>query len=512
MSITLDNGDVLTKRQQFHYIIAVFGLFLLAVGLPTSKFLSSVGGVMLGINWLIEGDWRRKWLILKSDRHLWLLLVLYLVFVWGLIQSSPHSDGMRLLRTKVPMLYIPLVVATTRIKFSHIRMLTEFYAYMVALTTLLSWYNLLFSDREIRNIYPFCKHISHGIQMCVGCIICFSFRHKRIYNSKKHNNILLAVGFYLIICMIAFAKYTALAAGLITLMVWLTYYVYKNCSLKIKIGFPIAIVLIMSVVGLGLRRTISNYFTPRFDTEAVHKQFTSRGNPYTFDTNTIVENGQYVGVYVCDEELAQAWPEKSQKPYNEVYKTLIRFLNSKGDYKDYDAVAALTAEEVADIENGIANIKYKSFLSRLYVTFFEFTNQQDVEEKSMVKRFYCWRLAGRLIAERPLLGYGNGTTSKIFQSEQMKNPNIKNPLVVPHQQYLEDAMTFGIPVALIILFVYILLIYKGIKEDNPLLVLTLLMLLLTLFVEGNNYQAATILFAIVTTVFSYYNLTSKPGE
>ena len=88
-------------------------------------------------------------------------------------------------------------------------------------------------------------------------------------------------------------------------------------------------------------------------------------------------------------------------------------------------MAALTAEEVADIENGIANIKYKSFLSRLYVTFFEFTNQQDVEEKSMVKRFYCWRLAGRLIAERPLLGYGNGTTSKIFQSEQMKNPNIK---------------------------------------------------------------------------------------
>ena len=73
-------------------------------------------------------------------------------------------------------------------------------------------------------------------------------------------------------------------------------------------------------------------------------------------------------------------------------------------------------------------------------------------------------------------------------------------------------MTFGIPVALIILFVYIFLIYKGIKNDNPLLALTLLMLMLTLFVEGNNYQAATILFAIVTSVFSYYNLTSKPGE
>jgi len=497
------------NRQKFHYAVMMFALLLLAIGLCTSKFLSSVGGITLGVNWIVECDWRRKWQIIKTDKHLWLLLVLYLVFVWGQFQSTPFGDGTRLLRTKIPMLYMPLVIATSRIKFKHIQMLTEFYAYMVALTTLLAWYNLLFTDLEIRRIYPFCKHISYGIQMCIGSIICFSFLLKKTFSSKPHNIILLTIGIYLIICMIFFAKYTALVAGTITLIACCCYFVFTRCSKMMKLLFPVGILTIILFLWLGLRQAYNNYFTPRFDSEEIHRQYTSQGNAYTFNTESLVENGQYVGVYICEKELRQAWEERSQMPYNDAYPTLVRYLNSKGYYKDYEAVASLSENEITDIENGIANIKYKSPLSRLYITFFELTEKQNVGNKSLIMRLYCWKIACRMISERPLLGYGCGTATKILETEQLKNEAIKKPLKVPHQQYIEDAMTFGIPVAAIVVGIYIYLIIIGIKRKNPLLSISLLMLMLTLFVEGNNYQAATILFAVVTTIFSYFNLTNK---
>lgn len=498
-----------SNRQKFHYAVTLFALLLLAIGLCTSKFLSSVGGITLGVNWLLEGDWKRKWQIIKNDRHLWLLLILYFVFVVGQFQSSPIGDGVKLLRTKLPLLYMPLVIATTRIKHKHIQLITEFFPYMVALTTLLAWYNLLFTDLEIRNIYPFCKHISYGIQMCVGSIICFSFLGRKVFDSKKHNTILLLVGIYLIICMIAFEKYTALLAGTITFVVWAIYYVYTLCSKLIKIVFPIVLLIFTTIFILGLRHAILNYFTPRFDFEAVHQQQTARGNNYTFDTNSLVENGQYIGVYVCEPELREAWAVRSQIPFDDVFPTLVRYLNSKDEHKDYEAVMALADSEIEDVENGVANIKYKLPLARMYVTFFEVSDTHSIADKSMLQRFYFWKIACKMISERPLIGYGCGTATKFFQAEQLKNESINEPLRDPHQQYLEDAMTFGIPIALLIICIYIYLIINGIRCKNPLLTINLFMLMLTLFVEGNNYQAATILFAVVTTIFSYYNLTEK---
>lgn len=500
-----------TNRQKFHYAATLIGLFFLFVGLCTSNFLISVGSGTLGVNWLISGEWSRKWQNIKSDKHLWVLLILYFVFVIGQLPASFSDNGFGMLNKKLPMLYLPLVLSTTRIKFNHIRILVEFYAYLVAFTTLWAWYNLLFNHVEIRDLYPFCWHISYGIQMCMCSIICFSLRRKAVYESRRHNLILTITGFYLIVCMVAFGKYTALAAGSTTFIIWLLYYAFKSGSKTLRWAVPVIILAIFATAGSMLYITAQRYFTPRFNYEKEHRLTTNQGNPYTFDTTSTVENGQYVGVYVCKAEMEQAWNERSNKEFKSAYYTLVRYLNSKGDFKDYEAVMSLSDDEIHDIENGLANVKYHTPLARLYITFYELNNQQYVEGKSFVFRIYCWKLACKLITNHPLIGYGCGTATKIFQEEQLKN-GIKNPLPVPHQQYLEDAMTFGIPIAIIIFGVYIYLLFYGIKRDNPILTLTLFMLMLTLCVEGNNYQFASVLFAIVTSVFSYYNLTDSNSD
>lgn len=499
-------------RQKFHYAVNIIGLLFLFVGLCTSNFMLSVGSGTLGVNWLISGEWPRKWQIIKTDKHLWALLFLYFVFIIGQLPAQFQDKGIGMLNTKLAMLYMPLVIATNRIKLNHIRNLAEFYAYLVALTTLWAWHNLLFNHLEIRQIYPFCWHISYGLQMCVCSIICFSLRLKGVYKSRQHNLILTIIGLYMIVCMVAFEKYTALVAGSATLIIWLLYYVFKNCSRTMRVAVPIIILALFSTVGCLLYISANRYFTPRFDSESKHQLTTAHGNPYTFDTTSMVECGQYIDVYVCKSELQQAWAERSSKEYTKVSSTLIRYLNSKGFFKDYKAVMALTDDEIHDIENGIANARYASPFGRIYVTFFELNDMQHVEGKSFVFRLYCWKLACKLIANHPLTGYGCGTATKVFLEEQQKC-GIKKPLPVPHQQYLEDAMTFGIPVAIIIWGVYIYLIHFGIKRDNPILSLSMFMLMLTLCVEGNNYQFASVLFAIVTSVFSYHNITdSNPDE
>ncbi|MBR2771283.1 MAG: O-antigen ligase family protein, partial [Bacteroidales bacterium] len=211
-------------------------------------------------------------------------------------------------------------------------------------------------------------------------------------------------------------------------------------------------------------------------------------------------------------EMEQAWNERSQQNFKKAYSTLVRYLNSKGDFKDYEAVMSLSDNEIQDVENGIANVKYHSPLARFYITLYELSDKQYVEGKSFIFRIYCWKLACKLIANHPLFGYGCGTAKKVFMEEQLKNKYISEPLPVPHQQYLEDAMTFGIPIAMLILAVYIYLIRRGIKTKNPILSLSMFMLMLTLCVEGNNYQFASALFAVVTSVFSYYNITDKAEE
>ena len=501
------------RRKEIHYGIFLIGLVGLLIGLPFSKIIMSCSGMLLALNWIVEGDWKRKFAIFSSDKKLWLLLFLYFVFIIGQFFSEPFGCGTRMLKTRLPLLYLPLILATTPLKKDHLRKLLQGYAWILAATTLVAWYNFIFNHyQDIRLIYPFCKHINYGIQLCTGFLISLGLWHTNRVSSKRQRYLMLGARLYLFVCMVVFAKYTALIAGIITLFAWGTYHILtKQTKLKKVIFLFATLFVIGGVVGfVGV--LAHNYFTPRFNPNTPHPTHTSHGNPYIFNTTSVVENGEYIDVYLCEQELQEAWALRSSLPYEDIKYTLIRYLNSIGQHKDYDAVMQLSNEAISDIENGIANIKYTTPLNRLYVTFFEISNSENIEGKSLMKRLNTWRITCSLIAQRPLTGYGCGSAIRTLQEEQKKQHPTLKPIPDPHQQYLEDALTFGIPLAVAVLAVYIFLLYYGVKTHNLIFVLTLFMLLLTLFIEGNNYQSATTLFAFITSVFTYNNPTAKEHE
>ncbi len=82
---------------------------LLAVSVPSSRALMSIAQIALIALWLWNGKWRQKWQAFVSNK---LALVLVALFVWhvvGVLYSQDLSYAMKDLRTKLPMLILPLV-------------------------------------------------------------------------------------------------------------------------------------------------------------------------------------------------------------------------------------------------------------------------------------------------------------------------------------------------------------------------------------------------------------------
>ena len=98
----------LTSRQ--HRWIYLLSLALIAVGLPFSHALISIGEIIIAINFLLERRWAERISILKKAPSIWLFLGLYIMHVVGLLWTTDMSFALDDLRIKLPLLIFPIVI------------------------------------------------------------------------------------------------------------------------------------------------------------------------------------------------------------------------------------------------------------------------------------------------------------------------------------------------------------------------------------------------------------------
>src|SRR5215510_6929496 len=96
---------VLLQKQYLFYT----GLFLLAAGLPVSKFLTSFSQIILLASFFLEGDLREKWRRLKSSRSAWIIAGIWLMHIVGVLYSEQSETGLWDARMKLPILVLPLL-------------------------------------------------------------------------------------------------------------------------------------------------------------------------------------------------------------------------------------------------------------------------------------------------------------------------------------------------------------------------------------------------------------------
>ena len=104
----------ISLKRKYHEGIFFFGLAVLIISLPLSKFGMSLAQFILLGNWIWEGNFKEKWQRLKSNKTIWAVSAIYFFLILGLLWTSDFSYGMKDLRVKLPMLALPIILGSSQ--------------------------------------------------------------------------------------------------------------------------------------------------------------------------------------------------------------------------------------------------------------------------------------------------------------------------------------------------------------------------------------------------------------
>ncbi len=262
----------------------------------------------------------------------------------------------------------------------------------------------------------------------------------------------------------------------------------------------------MGLSGLSILIYINQLINDFYTVEKINFQnlekFTVNGRAYENNTNSLrTENGHYIDIYICGEELENEWKKQSKLSLtgrdnkNQLLsETLIRYLSSKGFRKDSAGLNQLNQSDIHFIENGCANYKYTSkysFESRIYNIIWQFNTYKktgNANAQSISQRMEFLKSAVYIIKHHFWFGVGSGDVMDTFHktleeiSPQL-DARFRNRV---HNQYIVEFVTlgvFGFIIFMIIIFypvlaqkiwkhylfsIFYLIILISFLTDNPL--------------------------------------------
>jgi O-antigen ligase len=449
-----------------------FGLLLFAASLPLSKFTISLAQFIIAGNWVLEGHFKSKWDLIKHNKVALLLMSLYAIHLIGLWNTSNFDYALHDLKTKVPLLVFPFLMATSK---ALDRKQVNKILFLLCLATLVSTLISLaiyagFTGKEItdiRQISPLISHIRLALLVCVAIAIAFYFYHRIsqvpwLKVQAKTLKILLILS---VVWMILFLIILESLTGLFVLMAgFFVFCLYKMLIEKglfsQKIKYALIVLAALSIGYLIVYFSIKPMMVKDEVNISTLPKTTKNGNAYThFVKEKFTENGHFYGLYQCAPELKKAWNTRSTLAYDSLDEkeqlvnfTLMRYLTSKNLPKDSIGVAQLTLQDINHIENGIPNYKIpqmnplESRAYQVYCEYQSFTEGYNSSGHSLTMRLHYWQAAVLIIKDHFFTGVGTGDLEDAFQSKYVE---INSPLELPwrhraHNQYLTMMVAFGI--------------------------------------------------------------------
>lgn len=434
-------------------------LCALGITISTSNFMMNLLWVLLSVNWLLGGNWRQRWLAIKSNPLLQAYIVLFILYLFGQIFTSNQSYGWHTVKQMLPVLLVPLVVLTSRpLTTFEFNSLKSHYVGTVAIVSLIGLIRYLtIENLPYRDIVPFISHIRFSLNVCVClCLLVVESLHGKILWQRILSVVLVVWLFFYLLLQQSYTGFVALAvvavvAAILSRRRW-------------------AVITCIAFLGLMAGTTIYHvrayyHLNPMYQSMAAT---TVNGNPYAVGDDYFIESGGYIHQLVCPEELYSEWPRHSQVPldsivdngYN-VYSALLRYLNASGLTKDSLGISRLTQDDIVAIEHGVANPAYLSqgSLKKTFgVILYEYETMRHyrcVQDFTMLERFELWKAACLAIAQNPLFGVGTGDVVDVHHRtlETMDSVLVGTQKHV-HNQYLTWLLMFGAIGALLLLVMF----------------------------------------------------------
>ena len=351
-----------------------------------------------------------------------------------------------------------------------------------------------------RSISLFISHIRFALLVCMGVS---SLVYLIFIQYRKLPFLLKIIGIGLVVWLVVFTFILQSITGMVIMtllfgifLVWRIRAIPNSMYRLWAFSFLGAAVLIGASF---VTKTISLYYTVEFVDPASDSYTTANGRPYTNNfSSKEVENGHFVDLFVCEDELEREWNRRGSIRYNEVdpegfhvQYALKRFLTSKGLRKDSVGVWSLSNDEILSVSNGVANIldmnpfSIKGKIYRLVREVDRYNRGIGVGGSSLAQRFVYWKVAKDIFRENWLTGIGTGDIKNAYKQKYIENPSLLQPQyqLRAHNQYITMFVTYGFLGGLffILALIYPLVASRAWKE--PLVLAFVIILLLSMLNE-----------------------------
>ena len=490
----------------------------------------SISSIILAAAWVLEGNYLAKWERIKALSYAPLILALgFLVHLIWLFNTTNYDYAFHDIVRKLPLLSFPIVIGSIPVLSKRIfELIAGVFITGLLISTLISYgaYLEFFPIKEdvtdVRNISFFISHIRLSLLICLAIVLLnYYFFNKG--KAFQFVTVSVSLWFCYFLYILSGTGLVVLSLVFIYSVIWI---VIVHSSIKIKIlsaltGFGFLVFMLSHVW------SSYNEYSEIKDNVAFHSldTHTPAGELYIHDTTSLVtENGYYLWLYVCPNEVEQTWNMKSDYRFDSLDKkgqpisaTIYRYITSKGDRKDKQGVLELTDEEVSEIETGITScIKLSSINKRLYQIFFEFKNKESgfsSNGHSITQRLNFSSAGISIVKDNLLLGVGTGDVPNAFAAKYIE----LNSRLAPenrkrgHNQLLTFFIAFGLVGTLIWLISFIYPIIKTAKDKyiyGAFLVITLLSFLGDDTLET---QAGVTFFAFFNSFFLFHSF-NKAGK
>lgn len=470
-----------SKIHRFLYFLALTGI---TVGLPLNKIVLSLSGLLLAVNWILEGHYKKKILLFTKNKVAVLLFLIFFLHIFGLIWTTDFEYALRDIRIKLPLLLFPVVIPGIEgLNKKRINYLLFIFTVVVTLLSFINW--VVFrggetgSHTELRDLSLFVSHIRFGLMVVFASFVALVLAFSGFAKEGWKKALLFPIGIWLLY----YTWYSQVLSGflaigllVVTLLFW---FLSKNDSgTKRIVGMIIYPLIIVSATTLVVFAVLPEKKTRPVPADLEYT--TPLGNTYTHILESdLTENGNLVFYYICKKELRQHWSEYSSVPIdsldakgNKIYGTLIRYMASKGLRKDATDLKKLSKEDIRYIEQGVASVVYTygGLRSRLAIVSLElqkYWDGGDPNGSTVLERLEYWETGWDIIGDHPLLGVGTGDIQNTFQQYY----NVRETRLLPenrhrtHQQFLTMWVTFGIPGIVLFLILHIVFLVQVWKAN-----------------------------------------------
>lgn len=452
--------------QRWDRPVYLFLLSAIAVFLPLSFFFLSVSTLLLVIYWLVSGNWQNKIRRIRNHTSLLFFLSIYLLPLLGLWNTSDFQWAMHDLRIKLPMLALPLIIASLPLlQKKETKILFLAYISSLALVSLLGilakagW--LKVEIRQARDLSLFISYIRLSLMIDLAIAGAWVFLLDRSWRlSRRESVFLILVSGGLLVFNVMLMSFSGMLLLLVSLLFIVLRYHRQITSSLIKGGLVLAGAGMLVLISVLFLREYRKFFRVSPLSSLELQAFTEEGNAYThYRDNAFLENGEYIWIYISYPELESAWEQRSELAFtgrdqmgHALQNTLIRYLTSKGLRKDRQGVNALTDQDIRNIESGIANtypLEVNPLSARIYTILWQIDRYRkggNPGGHSITQRFEYWKTAWHIIREHPFTGVGTGDVKAAFAEQYERDGSLlQNEFRLrAHNQYLTFWLTYGI--------------------------------------------------------------------